>query len=291
MHLDTEELLDLLHGDITPDRVDSCLDHLEDCAECSATFDLMVELRAHRHEALGALAVAGSAAKPATHPQLIPHPASKPAPTSSGIWSTGLRLAASLAVAALAGLLMWGAPIGHLSPDGPDAETRQALAELATDEFQQVSRLGPRGSDIRLTAGSAERAAIEEALTFLEEDRPGMAVARLSELSPAETKNEVVGLYLGIAYYLAGETERAIETLRPLENNDNDTIWRSAAWYEANALLRLGKTDRALTLARRLAYPEDDESSVGNFFQRQGLELETSIQTLTSTRAKAEGDR
>lgn len=289
MHLDTEQLLDLLHGDIAPEQADSSLDHLDECHECSATFDLMVELRAHRHEALGALAVTASRSErtPATEP--IPHPAStSPAAPS---WTTrGLRLAASLALAALLGVLLWSAPIMPLGDPTPDAEMRQALAELATDEFEQPVRFRPRGSDVERTAASATSRDLGDALNYLKEGRHDLARSILTLLADEQPDNEVIKVYLGIAEYLDGDPEAAANTLDALGASDDRGVRRSALWYKTQVLLKLGRPEEALGLLDTLINPLEGEPPAGNLFQPRARQLRERLEAVLDRQGKAKAD-
>lgn len=281
MHLDTEQLLALLHGDTAPEQADSSLDHLDECHECSATFDLMVELRAHRHEALGALAVTGSRSERTAATEPIPHPASTSPASPAPSWATrGLRLAASLALAALLGVLLWSAPIVPLGDPAPDAEMRQALAELATDEFEQVVRLRPRGTDVELTADSAASKELDDALAYLEEGRYEMARALLTLLADDQPDDEVVRVYLGISEYLTGDPVTAVRVLHPLGTSSEYGVRRAALWYETQALLKLGRPDEALSGLDALINPSEEEPQSGNLFQPKATELRERLDAL-----------
>lgn len=282
MHIDTEQLLDLVDGDISPEEARSCLDHLDGCPECAATFNLIVDLKAHRHEALGVLTVADAAPEQDARIVPIPHPAAIVSPSVSSSWaSRGLRMAASLALVGLLGVLLWSAPIVPLNGTSEDVQMRQTLAAMATDEFRQVIHSQPRDEDIRLTSDSAETTTVETALGHLENDRHEMAIALLSPIAERDPDDETIRLYLGIAQYLAGDAAAAAGTLRPLEDASSYYVWRTALWYEANALLRLGRASEAKLLIHRLAHPDpDDEPAVGNVFQPEARRLEARLAEL-----------
>ena len=55
MHLSTEDLLDLIHGDTHPEDLDEQLNHMDRCQECADLHAVLVSLQVHRDAALEAL--------------------------------------------------------------------------------------------------------------------------------------------------------------------------------------------------------------------------------------------
>lgn len=237
MHLKAEELLGLLHGETPAEQLTEQLDHLDACAECAGAFEVMVALRAHREEAQQSLELA----KELESAGPIPFPV----PTATPAWSGRfLALAATVALAALTGLMVWGTPIRSL--DG-------LLAGLAVDEFVQAPLIVP--AEIRPASG--DETPLQEAVGLLESNDFTGALAVL-EAQPAAFEDELTGLYLGIAQYFAGRHEEVLETLASLTKSADTSISRPARWYEANALLRLGRAQEALVVFDELSTSSPD---------------------------------
>ncbi|MFQ5744886.1 MAG: hypothetical protein ACE5HV_15050 [Acidobacteriota bacterium] len=282
MHLSAQELVELLHGDTPAARLGRQLDHLDRCRECADTFQLLVSLRAHRQEALGALAVApalatGMAPRRPAEPIALP----TPPPLLAGWAGRHLRLAASLALAALLGLAIWSAPIA-LQP-APVSGLPAALAQLATDELVVGVR---RPEGVTFTRSASGDNAVDEAIELLQAGEPAAAAELLASLSlsPDDPFFDYRQLYLGVALYLDGETEAALASLRQLEDNDEPLMSRQARWYEANGLLRLGRAGEALVLLDQLT-PKGS-----GIFQVDAADLAAQIRALLATNAK-EGEQ
>ena len=90
-------ILELVNGELEPERVRAVLDHAELCRDCSAAIDVLVTLKANREVALEALRAAEAHDRAA---------GMYDPPT----WAvSGLRLAVGIAIvgAALAWWLLW----------------------------------------------------------------------------------------------------------------------------------------------------------------------------------------
>ena len=232
MHLKAEELLGLLHGETPAEQLTEQLNHLDACAECAGAFEVMVALRAHREDAQQSLELA----KELESAGPIPFPA----PAATLAWSGRfLALAAMVALAALTGLMVWSTPIRSL--DG-------LLAGLAVDEFVQAPLIVPA----QIRPASGDETPLQRAVGLLENDDFAAALAVL-EAQPQALENELTRLYLGIVQYFAGHHEAGLETLARLTTSADTSISRPAQWYEANALLRLGRAQEALGVLDELS--------------------------------------
>ena len=244
MHLSAEDLLELIHGDTCPGDLDEQLSHIDSCRECADAFAMMVDLRAHRGEALEALhAVEGDET-----PTTIPFPAL--APETSRSWAgQHLRLAATLAIAALLAVIIWGSPIMRRSELMPAADLQAMLADLTTDEFvETVSR--PFADAVRR---AGEEQLLEEARQALLAGQPEHVLELLTGVPSAQSDADYFRFYLGVAHYLAGQPEEAVAVLESMGDGSDSAFLRQACWYRANALLRLGRTDESLGILDELA--------------------------------------
>ena len=246
MHLSTADLLDLIHGDTHPEDLDEQLNHMDRCRECADAHAVLVNLQVHRDAALKALREAE--ADPAPNTVLFP----TPAPRASRGWvGQHLRLAATLAIAALLAVVIWTSPIMQRGELVPAADLRAELVDLTTDEF--VETIGRPSSDAVRRSG--EEQLLEEARQALLADQPEHVLELLADVSPAQSDADYIRFYTGVAQYLAGRPEDAVTSLESLGEGSDSAILRQACWYRANALLRLGRTDESLQILDELAAP------------------------------------
>jgi tetratricopeptide (TPR) repeat protein len=251
MLLNTEELLALAHGNVGPDRLADLLDRLEHCPDSAAALQVLVTLRANREEALEALREAAESdpIQAGAASRLVTRPA-----FSSGWALQGLRLAASIALAALVGVWALSSPVGTTANDAPGS-----YADLATTEVWNVALFSPPGVELTTDDPLAAPSAL------LGEGRYGEARDLLGRMSPDDPK---VALLLGVAEYHLGNYESALSSLRRLHRPDvaEPGVVRQASWYEANALLALQSPMEALLLLERLktapaSYPLQQEAA------------------------------
>jgi len=264
MLLNTEELLALAHGNVGPDRLADLLDRLEHCPDSAAALQVLVTLRANREEALEALREAaetdpiqaGAASRLVTRPAF-----------SSGWALQGLRLAASIALAALVGVWALSSPVGTTANDAPGS-----YADLATTEVWNVALFSPPGVELTTDDPLAAPSAL------LDEGRYGEARDLLGGMSADEPR---VALLLGMADYHLGNYESALSSLRRMDGSNIDDVGvvRQAAWYEANALLALRSPMEALLLLEGLKtapkiYPlqQEAEAKYRQLWEMLGLE-------------------
>lgn len=245
MHLSPEDLLDLIHGDTHPEDLDEQLNHMDRCQECADAHAVLVSLQAHRDAALEALREAEADSTPNT----IPFPT--PAPDANRGWARQyLRLAATVAVAALLAVVIWTSPIMQRGELEPAVDLTSALASLTTDEFVEI--IGRPSSDAVRRAG--EEQLLEEARQALLAGQPEHVLELLSD-APTQSDVDYLRFYTGVAHYLTGQPEAAVVVLESLGDGSDSAILRQACWYRANALLRLGRTDESLQLLDELAAP------------------------------------
>lgn len=264
MLLNTEELLALAHGNVGPDRLADLLDRLEHCPDSAAALQVLVTLRANREEALEALREAaetdpiqaGAASRLVTRPAF-----------SSGWALQGLRLAASIALAALVGVWALSSPVGTPANDAPGS-----YEDLAETEYFNIALASPPGVELTTDDPLAAPSAL------LDEGRYGEARDLLGGMSADEPR---VALLLGMADYHLGNYESALSSLRRMDGSNIDDVGvvRQAAWYEANALLALRSPMEALLLLEGLKtapkiYPlqQEAEAKYRQLWEMLGLE-------------------
>jgi tetratricopeptide (TPR) repeat protein len=237
MLLNTEELLALAHGNVGPDRLADLLDRLEHCPDSAAALQVLVTLRANREEALEALreATGSDPIQAGAASRLVTPPA-----FSSGWALQGLRLAASIALAAMVGVWAMSSPVGTTANDAPGS-----YEDLAETEYFNIALASPPGVELTTDDPLAAPSAL------LDEGRYGEARDLLGRMSPDEPR---VVLLLGMAEYHLGNYESALSNLGRLRGPDvtKSVIARQAAWYEANALLSLQSPISALLLLEEL---------------------------------------
>ena len=244
MHLSPEDLLDLIHGDTHTEDLDEQLHHMDRCQECADAYAVLVGLRVHREEALEALREAESDPTPNT----IPFPA--PAPRVGNGWTRRhLRLAATIAVAALLAVVIWTSPIVQQDELVPALDLQAELVNLTTDEF--VETIGRPSSDAIRRAGREQ--VLEDARLALLAGQPEDVLEILADVPPAQSDADYFRLYTGVSHYLAGRSEEAVSILEALDDGTDSAVLRQACWYRANALLRLGRTEDSLRLLDDLA--------------------------------------
>ncbi len=246
MHLSTEDLLDLIHGDTQVEDLDEQLNHMDRCRECADAYAVLVTLQAHREDALEALREAEADPTPNT----IPFPTQAPR-ANRGWASKHLRLAATIAVAALLAVIIWTSPILQRGELVPASDLQAELVDLTTDQF--VDTIGRPSSDAVRRAG--EEQLLEGARQALLADQPEHVLELLSTVPPAQSDADYFRFYMGVAHYLAGQPEDAVTVLESLGDGSDSAILRQACWYRANALLRLGRTDESLQILDELAAP------------------------------------
>jgi len=265
MHLSTEDLLDLIHGDTHTADLDEQLNHMDRCQECADAHAVLVSLQAHREEALEVLREAEADLKPNT----IPFP--KQAPRASRGWAgQHLRLAATIAVAALLAVIVWTSPILQRGELVPAVDLRAELVNLTTDQF--IETIGRPSSDAIRRAGQEQL--LDEARQALLAGQPERVLELLADVPPAQSDADYFRLYTGVAHYLAGRSEDAVTTLEALGDGSDSAILRQACWYRANALLRLGQTDDSLQILDDLAAPRLGTESLLFGFEAEALASE-----------------
>ena len=262
MLLNTEELLALVSGDAEPDRLADLLDRLERCPESPAALQVLVALRANREEALEALRlVAENDAVSAP----FRHAAARPdAPSPGWAWATqALRLAASIALVAV--VSVW-ATITIFGPGEP-VDT----SSLATTTFVNSVRWAP-------TAELTSSAVVDDALRALDAG-DFERVKSLLERQPTDAEGRIP-LFLGMAEYFLDDYEAALakfEEVRELPTLSDAGITHQAAWYEANALLKLDRPKQALialenaTSARNFAFHAEALEIYGTLWETLGM--------------------
>jgi tetratricopeptide (TPR) repeat protein len=263
MLLNTEELLALLSGDAEPDRLADLLDRLEHCPESAAALQVLVALRANREEALEALRLAAendAVSAPFRHAAARPD-----APSPGWAWATqALRLAASIALVAV--VSVW-ATITFFGPGEPvDASS------LATTTFvNSVASSSP-------TAELTSSAVVDDALRALDAG-DFERVKSLLETQPTDAEGRIP-LFLGMAEYFLDDYEAALakfEEVRELPTLSDAGITHQAAWYEANALLKLDRPKQALialenaTSARNFAFHAEALEIYGTLWETLGM--------------------
>ena len=255
MLLNTEELLALAHGNVGPDRLADLLDRLEHCPDSAAALQVLVTLRANREQALEALrgAAESDPIQAGDASRLVARPT-----FSSGWALQGLRLAASIALAAMVGVWALSSPVGPVSPVATGAPG--SYADLATSDYVNVVLVSPP-TGVELTADDP----LAAPSALLDEGRYGEARELLGRMSPDDPK---VALLLGMADYHLGNYESAVSSLRRLHRPAvaEPGVVRQASWYEANALLALESPMEALLLLERLktaptSYPLQQEAA------------------------------
>ena len=258
MLLDAQELLELVHGDAEPERLADLLDRLDRCPDSAEGLKVLVTLRAHREEALESLRMAADEqSAPVTQ---FPHPAAR---TASNGWAVqGLRLAASVALAATIGLWAMSSPIVSTTPPSPDEP--MGFAALATNVPVNSVRTGPR---IQATARS-DSDPFETARRYIAEE--GRFAEALEILADADENDPRTHVFRGMAQYFLQDYISAARTLRRLRHEDEEFVWRQAVWYEANALLRLENSWLALALLDELS-----NNPTGVFYAEAGALRDT----------------
>lgn len=274
MHLSTEDLLDLIHGDTHLGDLEEQLNHMDRCRECADAHAVLVDLRAHRAEALEALLEAESDPTPNT----IPFPAQSPQ-ASRGWARRHLRLAATLAIAALLAVVIWSSPIMQRGELVPTANLQARLVDLTTDEF--VETIGRPSSDTVRRAG--EEQLLEEARQALLADQPERVLELLADAPPAQSDTDYFRFYSGVAFYLTGQPEDAVAVLESLGDGSDSAILRQACWYRANALLRLGRTDDSLQILDDLAAPRMDAETQLFVFGSEAAALAAEVRDLLAS--------
>jgi tetratricopeptide (TPR) repeat protein len=269
MLLNTEELLALINGDAEPDRLADLLDRLEHCPESAASLQVLVSLRANREEALEALRLA--AENDATSAPL-PHPATRPdAPSVGWAWATqGLRLAASIAL--VAAISVWAVTTFFGPTEAVD------FPSLAITTF--VNSMEPGQQTAELTSNTSVIIA-DDALRALDA-RDFESVKRLLEARPTDAAGRIP-LFLGMAEYWLENHEAALAKfveVRELPTLTDAGIAHQAAWYEANALLKLDRPEQALIALANVTtdrfFPFYDEAVDTDGILRQTLGLSRS---------------
>jgi tetratricopeptide (TPR) repeat protein len=213
-----------------------------------------VTLRANREQALEALREAAESdpIQAGAASRLVARPT-----FSSGWALQGLRLAASIALAAMVGVWALSSPVSPVSPVAAGAPG--SYADLATSDYWNVARVSPLG--VELTADDP----LATPSALLGEGRYGEARDLLGRMSPDDPR---VALLLGVADYHLGNYESAVSSLRRLHRPAvaEPGVVRQASWYEANALLALESPMEALLLLERLktaptSYPLQQEAA------------------------------
>lgn len=246
MHLSTEDLLDLIHGDTHPEDLEEQLNHMDRCQECADAHAVLVSLQVHRDAALEALREAEVDPTPNT----IPFPTRAPG-ASRGWTRQYLRLAATVAVAALLAVVIWTSPLMRSGELEPAVDLQAELVNLTTDEFVEI--IGRPSSDAVRRAG--EEQLLEETRQALLADQPEIVLELLADIPPAQSDADYLRFYTGVAYYLSGQPEDAVTVLGSLGDGSDSAILRQACWYRANALLQLGRTDESLQILDELSAP------------------------------------
>jgi len=264
MLLNTEELLALAHGNVGPDRLADLLDRLEHCPDSAAALQVLVTLRANREQALEALrgAAESDPIQAGAASRLVARPT-----FSSGWALQGLRLAASIALAAMVGVWALSSPVSPVATGAPGS-----YADLATSDYWNIALAFPPG--VELTADDP----LAAPSALLDARRYGEARDLLGRMSAEDPR---VALLLGMAEYHLGNYESALSSLRRLHRPDVSElgILRQASWYEANALLALQSPMEALLLLERLktaprayALQQEAEDKYEQLWQMLGLE-------------------
>jgi tetratricopeptide (TPR) repeat protein len=271
MHLSAEDLLEMIHGETLPEDLEEQLNHMDRCQECADAYAVLVGLRAHREEALQALREAEADEAPNT----IAFPTPVPR-VSSGWASRGLRLAATLAIAALLAVVIWSSPLMQRDELLSPADLQAALAELTTNEF--VETIGRPPSDTMRRVG--EDQLLEEARQALLAGQPEQVFELLAGAPEEQPDADYFHFYVGVAHYLWGQPAEAVSVLESLGEDSDSAFLRQACWYRANALLRLGRTDESLDLLDELASSSPDAES--RLFEPEAAALAAEVRDLLS---------
>jgi hypothetical protein len=247
---------------------------MDRCQECADAHAVLVSLQVHRDAALEALREAEADSTPNT----IPFPTR--APVSNRRWARQyLRLAATVAVAAVLAVVVWTSPMMRSAEIVPGVDLGAELANLATDEF--VETIGRPSSDAVRRAG--EEQLLDEARQALLADRPEHVLELLADVPPAQADADFFRFYTGVAHYLAGRPEEAVTVLESLGNGSDSAILRQACWYRANALLQLGRTDESLQVLDELAAPRLGAESWRFVFGSEAKALASAVRDLLAS--------
>lgn len=250
MLLNAEELLALANGDAEPDRLADLLDRLERCPASAEALQVLVTLKANRHEALAALREAADSDARSTP---IPHPAARRATFSADWGLPALRVAATVAIVVMLGL--WGASSYFGTVD---------TAAMATTTLRVPLRPAPR-LDVELTGTAADGAELRAAYDAL--TAGDYATARRALESMANEPHGRVALYLGITYYFQQDYHAALDEFVEIRSRNEVplSVRHIAGWYQANALLALDSPMNAIGVL------EDIKGDDGYPFQEDAL--------------------
>jgi tetratricopeptide (TPR) repeat protein len=213
------QIADLAAGRLEADSASDLLTHVEGCAACSQELDLVSDLLR-----------AGPAAAPPVH-------ALRPVPRR------GVRVAALLALAA--GLLL----VFALWKGGDRPTDPRRLAQLEPPAAATlVLRSGEGEGDAQL-ASALERVAVRDWAA---------AEGELAAVVAARPDTALARFHLGLARLQLGQLEAALPELAAARALASDLLAEEALWYQAQALLALGRTDEARALLRELVELDGD---------------------------------
>ena len=166
-------------------------------------------------------------------------------------WRAYLTAAAVLLILGLVGMLYFVSP----------QETDQPVP-LATIELDNVrSAAGLTGSETLLQA----------AITHSVRGELSQALLILDEIIAKETNRDIrnqAQILAGVIYYNTGEYETAIERFNRVSSAQNVSplILEQAYWYQANALMHLGRNDEATELLGKVIELDGAFSRVADRF-------------------------
>lgn len=247
-HLTEDDWVRLASDEVSTDERATFADHIAHCGACTATWQVLAEVRA------GAAAIDPGA----------PRPVAAMSSWALGRWA-GL---AAAAVVVLAVATSW--PRGDSAPQEPAtpsvapttsaaAPSVEAVPPAAAPALRDWAAL-PEAPAVMLPASLAltVRGASTDRDTFLaafgpaiapyREGRYADAVAALEPVSRRFADVAEVWFYLGVSRLLAGDAAAAAPALQ--RASESDAVGAQAVWLRIVALERAGRADEATTTLR-----------------------------------------
>jgi hypothetical protein len=174
---------------------------------------------------------------------------------------TWLPLAATLAVAALAGTVVlrdrWTTTPGPGGPASPVA-TAPSPSPPPGPPLDRPDVVLPAG-EVLVTRGANDSAFLKDfgpAIAPYRDGNPALAAERLAALAPRYPASFEVGFYEGVSLLLAGRAGAAVEPLERARSLGRGAQREDAEWYLAVALWRAGRPEDAAAGLRTLCSGE-----------------------------------
>lgn len=248
-HLTEDDWVRLAADEVTPDERTAFADHIAQCGACTATWQVLAEVRA------------GAAA--------IDPGAPRPAPATSWALGRWAGLAAA-AVVVLAVATSW--PRGDRAPQEPATPSVAPSTPAAAPSVEPVPPASAAAPALRDWAALPEapavmlpaslaltvRGASTDRDTFLAAFGPAIAPYRQGRYADAAAALEPVSrrfadvaevwFYLGVSRLLAGDAAAAAPALQRAV--ESDAVGAQAVWLRIVALERAGRADEATAALR-----------------------------------------